>query len=233
MNDLALYERCARDWWRTDSHFAASLHALNRVRLAEVRDRLGPSFRGLVVDLGCGGGLIAEPLALAGATVVGCDISGASLAEARRHGREQRVRGLSYVQADARRTPLPDACADLVVCADVIEHIADWPRVITEAARLARPSALLSVSTLSRTLRARILSIWLGEGLGFVPRGTHDHRLFVHLDALAASAAAAGWTMDRAQGQGVDVLKTLRTWSLAFVPTTGTWGSYSAWLRRT
>ncbi len=232
MNDLEQYERCALDWWRTDSRFSASLHALNQVRLKEVRARLGPAFRGLVVDLGCGGGLLSEPMALAGATVIGCDISGASLAEGRRHGRSQGVRGLSYVRADARKTPLADASADLILCADVIEHIADWPLVISEASRLARPSALLYISTISRTVRARILSVWLGEGLGFVPRGTHDHRMFVHLDALAATAATDGWTLDRTHGHGVDLFRTLRTWSLAFVPTTATWGSYSAWLRR-
>ncbi len=92
---------------------------------------------------------------------------------------------------------------------------------------------MLYVSTLSRTWRARIVSIWLGEGLGFIPRGTHmTIRMFVHPATLEATAATCGWQWEGAQGQGVRALKTLFSWSLAFVPTNATWGSYSAWLRR-
>jgi 2-polyprenyl-6-hydroxyphenyl methylase/3-demethylubiquinone-9 3-methyltransferase len=230
MNDLALYDRHAGDWWDAGSRFAASLHALNEVRLQEVRERVGASFRGLAVDLGCGGGLLAEPLARAGATVVGVDLSGASVREARRHG--SGVGSLHYARGDALRAPLPDGIAELVLCADVLEHVPRWPDVVAEAARLLRPGGLFYVNTISRTWRGRALSIWLGEGLGFVPRGTHDHRLFVRPEELSAEGGRRGLSCERVSGQRVRPLKTALSWRLAFAPTRATWGMYSAWLRK-
>ncbi|MBA3710553.1 MAG: methyltransferase domain-containing protein, partial [Planctomycetes bacterium] len=138
-NDLALYDRHASDWWDEDSRFAASLHALNRVRIDEVRGMMGAAFSGRVVDLGCGGGLLSEPLARGGATVVGVDISAESVRAASVHGCG--YQRLYYVRADAAHPPLPDAWADLVVCADVVEHIQAWSSVVAAAARVAKPGA--------------------------------------------------------------------------------------------
>ncbi len=227
-NDLELYDRCAADWWDVHSNFAASLHALNRVRLAEIRDRVGYGFRGVVADLGCGGGLLSEPLARDGATVIGVDISRQSLKAASEHGDD--CPRLHYARGDARDAPLADGCADLVICADVIEHVADWPRVLSCAARLARPGGLFYVNTISRTWRARAVAIWLGEGLGFVPRGTHDHRLFVRPDELAREAKRSGWHFECALGQRIRPLRTLLSWRLSVAPSRGTWATYSAWM---
>jgi 2-polyprenyl-6-hydroxyphenyl methylase/3-demethylubiquinone-9 3-methyltransferase len=230
VNDLALYDRHAAEWWDAGSRFAASLHALNEVRLKEVRERIGASFSGFAVDLGCGGGLLAEPLARAGATVIGVDISAPSLREGRRHGGG--LRRLHYARGDALRAPLPDAVADLVLCADVLEHVPRWSEVVAEAARLLRPGGLFYVNTISRTWRGRALSIWLGEGLGFVPRGTHDHRLFVRPDELREAGDRRGLACERIIGQRVRALKTAMRWRLAFASTRSTWGMYSAWLRK-
>jgi 2-polyprenyl-6-hydroxyphenyl methylase/3-demethylubiquinone-9 3-methyltransferase len=231
VNDLSIYERHADDWWDERSRFAASLHALNQVRLSEIRSRLGAGFRGMAVDLGCGGGLIAERLARDGATVVGVDLSGASLRVARAHGAG--VARLLYARGDALRAPLPAACADLVLCADVLEHVTDWRALLAEAARIARPGAQFYVNTISRTWRARAVVIWLGEGLGFVPRGTHDHRLFVRPDELGDAAAQRGWRLEGVLGQRVRPLATIAHWRLALAPTAAIWGTYSAWLSRT
>jgi 2-polyprenyl-6-hydroxyphenyl methylase / 3-demethylubiquinone-9 3-methyltransferase len=229
-NDLDLYERHAEQWWQEDSRFAASLHALNHLRLAEVRDQIGTSFRGVVVDLGCGGGLLAEPLARAGATVIGVDISQASLRAATRHGIG--CPGLHYAAADAGRPPFPDACADLVICADVVEHVADWQGVIAAAARIARPGAWFYVNTIDRTWLSRTLAVWLGEGLGFVPRGTHDHRMFVRPQELAKSGERHGWRFERVLGQRIQPLRTLWRGRLSVVPSKRIVATYSAWLRK-
>jgi 2-polyprenyl-3-methyl-5-hydroxy-6-metoxy-1,4-benzoquinol methylase len=115
----------------------------------------------------------------------------------------------------------------------VLEHVPHWRDLVVEAARLLRPGGLFYVNTISRTWRGRVLSIWLGEGLGFVPRGTHDHRLFVRPDELAAEAGRHGMTCERTLGQRVRVLKTALSWRLAFAPSRATWGMYSAWLTKT
>ncbi|MBA2479917.1 MAG: 3-demethylubiquinone-9 3-O-methyltransferase [Planctomycetes bacterium] len=229
-NDLAIYDHHAADWWDPCSRFSASLHALNRVRLEEVRGVVGDRYAGFVVDLGCGGGLLSEPLARAGATVVGVDISGGSVRAASAHGAD--CPHLHYLRGDATRPPLPDACADLVVCADVVEHIPDWESLVATAARVAKPGARFYVNTINRTWFARVVTVWLGEGLGYVPRGTHDHRMFVAPKSLAAAGDRHGWSFDGATGQRVMPLRTLFGRRLALAATTSLSATYSAWFTR-
>jgi 2-polyprenyl-6-hydroxyphenyl methylase / 3-demethylubiquinone-9 3-methyltransferase len=229
-NDLALYDRHAADWWDESSRFSASLHALNRVRLDEIRSVIGGSFAGMVVDLGCGGGLLSEPLADGGAIVVGIDISAPSLRAAAAHGGARA--SLHYVRGDATCPPLPDACADLVVCADVVEHIADWTAIVAAAARLAKRGARFYVNTINRTWFARAVTVWLGEGLGYVPRGTHDHRMFVRPGDLAATGGRYGWAFDGACGQRVRPLRTLLAGRLCLSRTASLNATYSAWFTR-
>lgn len=230
-NDLALYEREAARWWDVDSRFAASLHAVNEHRLAEVRERLAGRLAGLaVVDLGCGGGLMAEPLARAGARVVGCDLGPASVAAARRHGAD--VAGLHYLRADARRVPLADGCADLVLAADVVEHIDGWRSVVAEAGRLLVPGGLLYVSTINRTRRATLLAVHLAEGLRLVPRGTHDPARFVRPDELAAAGRRAGLEPSAARGQRLRWWATLRDRRVRVAPGASTALEYTMWLTR-
>lgn len=191
-NDLGLYDRHAGDWWNGQSAFARSLHEVNRLRLSLIHGRLGPRLDGLVaIDLGCGGGLLAEPLAHAGARVSAADISAASLAAAAAHGRSQV--GLSYVRGDARHPPFARASADLVLCADLLEHVDGWQEVLHAAAALLRPPAgQLFITTLNRTWRARWLAVACGERLGFIPAGTHDPALFIAPDDLVAAARRIG-----------------------------------------
>ena len=230
-NDLDLYEREAAHWWDADSRFAASLHAINAHRLGEVHERLGARLAGLaVVDLGCGGGLMAEPLARAGARVVGCDLGAASLAAGRRHG--DGLRDLHYLRADARRVPLADGCADLVLAADIVEHIDGWTAVVCEAGRLLAPGGLLYVSTINRTWRATLLAVHLAEGLRLVPPGTHDPARFVRPQELAAAGASAGLTAEAPRGQRLRLWATLARWRVQVAPGPSTALEYTMWLRR-
>ena len=195
-NDLSLYDRHADDWWNKDAAFSRSLHEVNRLRLAVIRERLGSDLRGrTVIDLGCGGGLLAEPLAQAGAQVIGVDLSGPSLVAARNHGHH--IDGLGYIRGNALNPPLASRSADLVLCADLLEHVGDWKAVLTAAALLLRPdTGHLFVTTINRTRRARWLAVMLGEGLGFVPAGTHDPALFIAPDDLNTAARRSGLEPD-------------------------------------
>lgn len=215
-NDLELYERHASEWWDASSPVFRSLRAVKgfhlELVLEAVQQHLGGRFA-LAVDLGCGGGLLAVPLAAHGDLVVGVDQSGASLAAARDAAR-RRGAPCVFVRGDVRDAPLEDGSADLVVASDVIEHVEEKLDVLSSAARLLRPGGVLYVNTLARGLRARLLGVVLAEGLGFVPRGTHDARLFVRADELVDLAARAGLECVGLEGESVRLVPTLRSHTL-------------------
>jgi 2-polyprenyl-6-hydroxyphenyl methylase/3-demethylubiquinone-9 3-methyltransferase len=204
-NDLTLYERHANAWWDPRSAAFRSLHAVNEYRVDLLRDWLGTRLDGLVVvDVGCGGGLLGLPLTRAGARIVGVDLSRGSLRTAARH-----VAG-GFACGDAQRLPLRTGAADIVLLADVIEHVPSPARALAEAARLLRPGGLCFVNTISRTRRATWLAVRIAEGLRLVPPGTHDPEMFVAPDELRRLAGAAGLVPRALQGESVDLWRTLR-----------------------
>ncbi len=230
-NDLDLYEREAADWWNERSRFAASLHQVNRLRLIHLADVYGEDMRGLAVaDLGCGGGLFAEPMARRGATVTGIDVSPASIAVARAHGAG--IAGLSYAVGDARRPGLMAQAFDLVTCADLLEHVDGWPAVLAAAASALKPGGRIYVSTVNRTVAASLLAVHLAETLRLIPPGTHDPARFIRPAELEASGAAAGLRLDRLVGERLLLWRTLRSWAITLAPGPSTALGYGAWLSR-
>ncbi len=230
-NDLGLYDRHAAAWWDEAGSFAATLHGVNELRLQHLADVYGRDMRGLVaVDLGCGGGLLAEPMANMGATVVGVDCSAASIGVAQAHGAA--IAGLRYEVGDARDPPLPERCADLVTCADLLEHVDGWGSVLTAAARLLRPGGRLYVSTLNRTLACRILAVHIAEGLRLIPPGTHDPARLIRPGELLAAGSAAGLRFDRLLGQRLRLGATLRAWAIRLERGASTRLGYAAWFIR-
>jgi 2-polyprenyl-6-hydroxyphenyl methylase/3-demethylubiquinone-9 3-methyltransferase len=226
-NDLTLYERNADQWWNPRSAAFRSLHGVNELRVELLREWLGERLDGLVVaDLGCGGGLISEPMARAGARVAGVDRSCASVAvAARRIGRR-------FVCGDALRAPLASGCADVVLLADVVEHL-PYAAAVGEAARLLRRGGACFVSTFNRTLRARWLVVHLAEGLRLVPRGTHDARMFVAPEELRREAARHGLEQERIQGEAVELGPTLLRWKVRLRRTGDLSVGYCALFRKT
>jgi 2-polyprenyl-6-hydroxyphenyl methylase/3-demethylubiquinone-9 3-methyltransferase len=229
-NDLTLYDRHARSWWDDHHAFARSLREVNRLRLMLVRQRLGGRLRGMtVVDLGCGGGLFAEPLAGDGARVLGLDLSAASLMEAARHAQAPAP---AYLRADARRAPLAGGCAELVLCADLLEHVEDWRELLAEAARLLVPGGEIFVTTVNTGWRARLLVVTLGEGLGLVPRGTHDAARFISPQQLIAAAAALGLECSGRAGLMPNLLRTALGLRLSMRIGSSETAEYAMWLRQ-
>lgn len=187
-NDLGIYERMAARWWEPRGPFRA-LRALNGPRFAHWDPVAGSLERKTCVDLGCGGGFVAAELVARGGRVVGLDRSRGALRAARSAPGADRG---AYVEADARAAPLRDAVADVVVCADVLEHLDAAGRLalLREAARILKPGGLLLYDTVNRTWLARLVVAGLLESLGVVPRGTHDPRLFVTPAELERDMAA-------------------------------------------
>ena len=230
--DPTLFERHARDWWNERSPAFRSLHAVNEFRVALLASWLGARISGAtVVDLGSGGGLLAEPMARAGAArVIGVELGKASVVAARAHANGTGV--LAYVRADLQSVPLRSGCADVVLLADVLEHVPSWRAAVAEASRLLRPKGLLYVNTLNRTWRARLLAVTLAEGIGLVPRGTHDARMFIKPDELVEAAGDAGLGLLRLQGERPRLVRTLLARAIHLAPSRGTSVIYSALFER-
>jgi 2-polyprenyl-6-hydroxyphenyl methylase / 3-demethylubiquinone-9 3-methyltransferase len=182
-NDPAQYDDLVEEWWRPDGEFAA-LHWLAAARVPHIPP--APADGGLLVDLGCGGGLMAPAVARLGYRHVGVDLGDAGLRVARAHG-------VLPVRGSVLEAPLADGCADVVLACEVLEHVEDDVAVLEECARLLRPGGTLVLDALADTRLSVLINVHLLERLpGGPPRGMHDPRLFVDRDRLLAAAARLG-----------------------------------------
>ncbi len=200
--EIDRFARIAGEWWDQNGKFRP-LHKLGPARLEFIRDRLALHFRrgteGLrplrdltVLDIGCGGGLVAEPMTRMGARVTGIDPAAESIEAARAHAASQ---GLAI---DYRATTVEALCAegvtfDAVLCLEVVEHTPDPGAFLKLCAGLVRPGGMLIASTINRTVKAYALGIVGAEYiLRWLPIGTHQWERFVTPDELARHVAAAG-----------------------------------------
>lgn len=206
--EAAHFGAMAADWWDPRGS-SAMLHKLNPVRLAYLRERVDAhwggetgSFKPLAgkcaLDVGCGAGLMCEPLARLGASVTGVDAAQENVAEARRHAAGQGL-AIDYRCADVAEL---DGQFDLVTSMEVVEHVSDPAGfVVALAARLA-PGGLIVLSTPNRTGLSRLAMITLGEGLGTIPKGTHDWDKFLTPDELESLLHTAGLAVVDRRGIG-------------------------------
>lgn len=168
-NDLAQYDRLVDHWWRPEGQFAA-LHWLARARGALIP--VAPRPGAVLVDVACGGGLLA-PHVPSGYRHVGVDRTASALALAAAHGVEP-------ICGDITRLPLPDGVADVVVAGEILEHVPDLRGAVNELARVLRPGGTVVLDTINATGWARFSLVTVGERLpGGPPRHIHDPALFV------------------------------------------------------
>jgi 2-polyprenyl-6-hydroxyphenyl methylase / 3-demethylubiquinone-9 3-methyltransferase len=219
-NDVRQYDDLVEHWWRPGGRFAA-LHWLARSRAAVVPPA-PPGGRPLLVDVGCGGGLLAAHVT--GYRHVGIDLVPSALRTARAHG-------IAPVAGDAAHLPLPDGVADVVVAGEVFEHVTDLPAVVGEVARVLRPGGTVVFDTINDTRLARVGLVTIAERLpGGPPPRIHDPDLFVTPQRLARLFADHG-VATRCWGlrpSAVDYLRFLarRRRPVRMVPTRSLAGVY-------
>jgi 2-polyprenyl-6-hydroxyphenyl methylase/3-demethylubiquinone-9 3-methyltransferase len=216
------FRRLAREWWDASGKFRP-LHQIGPVRLGYIRDELVRHFgvlpkalrplEGLtVLDIGCGGGLIAEPLARLGARVTGIDPGAENVAVARAHAEPQGL-AIDYRVATAEELAAAGEAFDAVMCLEVVEHVPEPGLFLKTCAGLVRPGGLMVLSTINRTLKSYALAIVAAEYvLGWLPRGTHQWDRFMTPEELAAHLTAAGMGPARFMGFVYSPLRD--TWSL-------------------
>jgi 2-polyprenyl-6-hydroxyphenyl methylase/3-demethylubiquinone-9 3-methyltransferase len=198
--EVEQFAKLADDWWDPDGA-SAMLHKLNPVRLAYIRDRFDqhwqldecerrPLTGKSALDVGCGAGLLAEPLARLGAEVTAIDAAPELIDVARDHAKRQ---GLAI---DYRAAAVEDIEGqfDLVTSLEVIEHVADPQAFVKAIAKRLKPGGLLIMSTPNRTQWSKLLTITLAEGFGRIPKGTHDYDQFIPPEGMKPLLENAGLT---------------------------------------
>lgn len=221
--ELAKFSDLGESWWDPKGPMAP-LHKLNPVRLAFFRDqacrRFGRDPRAMAplaglaaLDVGCGGGLLAEPLARLGAEVTGIDPVAANIAAARRHALEAGL-AIAYETATVEELASRGQGFDLVFASEVIEHVPDVPGFLAALAAATRAGGLVLLSTLSRTSASFLQAIVGAEYLlGWLPRGTHDWRRFLRPAELAQALRAQGLRPVAVQGIAYDAGRDAFTFS--------------------
>jgi 2-polyprenyl-6-hydroxyphenyl methylase/3-demethylubiquinone-9 3-methyltransferase len=188
----------AGDWWDPNGS-EAMLHKLNPVRLKYIRDQIDqhwqcdehvrtPLEERTALDVGCGAGLLTEPLARLGARVAGLDATPELIGVARDHAAKMGLE-IDYHTGDVHEL---EGQFDLITCMEVIEHVADPAAFVGALARRLAPDGLLVLSTPNQTSLSRLMMITVGEGLGRIPKGTHDFDKFIPPERMKALLSDAG-----------------------------------------
>lgn len=181
-NDPGLYDDLADEWWKPRGAFAP-LHwlATSRAALVPQADRSGS----VLLDLGCGGGLLAPRILAKGHHHVGADIGASATRISRSHG-------IDVVRSDVAALPFASGTVDVVVAGEILEHVHDLEGVVAEIGRVLRPNGVLICDTLADTRRCAFWLVTVGERLPVVPRGVHDPALFVDPARLQRMCADVG-----------------------------------------
>jgi 2-polyprenyl-6-hydroxyphenyl methylase/3-demethylubiquinone-9 3-methyltransferase len=215
-DEVARFARLGGEWWDQNGPFKP-LHRINPVRLTYIRDQLcgafgrdftqSASLAGIsLLDIGCGGGLVCEPLARLGARVTGIDPAAKSIDAAKAHAAAGGLQ-IDYRAATAEELVARGESYDAVLLLEVVEHVPDVPAFLKAVAPLVRPGGVMILSTLNRTLKAYALAIVGAELiLRWLPVGTHQWQRFVRPEELRAALQGAGLTLTDTTGMLYDPL---------------------------
>ena len=211
--ELAKFSALAHQWWDLQGEFAA-LHQINPLRLDWI-DGACPLNGQRVLDVGCGGGILADAMARRGADVLGIDLAEKSLKVAQLHALETQTPHVAYrcVSAEALSEEMPGAF-DVVTCMEMLEHVPDPASVVAACARLVRPGGWVFFSTINRNAKSFLLAIVGAEYVAnMVPRGTHEYARLLRPHELAGFCRSSG--LDVVRSSGLEFHPLTRRFSLS------------------
>ncbi|MBA3594733.1 MAG: bifunctional 2-polyprenyl-6-hydroxyphenol methylase/3-demethylubiquinol 3-O-methyltransferase UbiG [Polaromonas sp.] len=198
--ELAKFSDLAHRWWDTESEFRP-LHQINPLRLGWI-ESLAPIQGKRVLDIGCGGGILADAMARQGAQVLGIDLASKALKVAQLHALEAGTQGVEYreISAEALAAEQPGSF-DVVTCMEMLEHVPDPSSVVRACATLVKPGGHVFFSTINRNAKAFLFAIVGAEYvLSLLPRGTHEYAKFIKPSELARYCRAAGLNLQHTRG---------------------------------
>lgn len=222
-DEVARFSALAAEWWNPKGKFRP-LHKFNPVRLtyikSQVCERFGrdvkapDAFKGLrFLDIGCGGGLLSEPMARMGAEIVGADASEVNIEVAKIHAEQSGLK-IDYRATTSEALAEAGERFDVVLNMEVVEHVADVDLFMASCCEMVKPGGLTFVATINRTAKARMLAIFMAEKvLRWLPVGTHDYDKLVKPEELKAAFAKAGLSM--MDETGVVYNPVLDRWSMS------------------
>jgi 2-polyprenyl-6-hydroxyphenyl methylase/3-demethylubiquinone-9 3-methyltransferase len=209
--ELAKFSELAHRWWDAESEFRP-LHEINPLRLEWI-DGIAPIAGRTVLDVGCGGGILADAMARKGATVLGIDLADKALKVAQLHALEAGTPNVKYraVSAEALAAEQPESF-DIVTCMEMLEHVPQPASIVKACTDLVRPGGWVFFSTIHRNLKSFLFAIVGAEYvLGLLPRGTHEYQKLIRPSELAAYCRAAGLALRSTRGMAYNPL-TRRYW---------------------
>ena len=210
--ELAKFSEQAHRWWDPDSEFGP-LHAMNPLRLNWIADLAGGLGGKRVLDIGCGGGILADSMARKGADVLGIDLAGKSIRVAQLHALEAGTPNVEYREVSAEALAAEQAGSfDVVTCMEMLEHVPRPESVVQAAATLVKPGGWVFFSTINRNAKAFLMAIVGAEYvLNMLPRGTHEYLKFIKPSELASWCRGARLDVLQTQGMQYNPL-TRRYW---------------------
>jgi len=173
------FDKLGGDWWNPSGRLF-SLHLINPLRFDYFAEKAGDLKRARVLDIGCGGGLLSERFAASGAQVTGIDLSPAAIDAAKKHAHEAGLAIDYRVLAPCGLLREIQKPFDIIICAEVLEHVDDLRGFLADALKMLKSSGLFFFGTINKTIRARLLAVFVAENiLHMIPKGTHDFNKFI------------------------------------------------------